>query len=131
MNISQVAAITKLSAKSLRFYESKGLISPPYRSENGYRQYNKTHIDDLLIIARARKIGFSLDECKALLELANSSNRTSAEVKQKALQKRTEIMTKIEELTQMKEQLDCWIDDCPGDQNHHCPIIEGLKEKTN
>lgn len=37
MNITQVAEKTGLSAKTIRFYEEKSLITPPARSENGYR----------------------------------------------------------------------------------------------
>ena len=37
MNISDVAKITGLTSKAIRFYEEKGLVTPPMRSENGYR----------------------------------------------------------------------------------------------
>lgn len=39
MNISDVAKITGLTSKAIRFYEEKGLVTPPMRSENGYRTY--------------------------------------------------------------------------------------------
>lgn len=71
MNISQIAKLTSLTAKSIRLYEEKGLITPPLRSESGYRTYTQQHVDDLLLIARCRRVGFSLDECKAMLTLAN------------------------------------------------------------
>lgn len=75
MNISQIAKLTSLTAKSIRLYEEKGLITPPLRSESGYRTYTQQHVDDLLLIARCRRVGFSLDECKAMLTLANDPNR--------------------------------------------------------
>ena len=94
MNISQVSKITRLSAKSIRLYEDKGLISLPSRSENGYRQYKEAHIEELLIIARAKRVGFTLEECKELVGLATNSSTTSAEVKTKAEQKLLEVTKK-------------------------------------
>ena len=41
MNISDVAKITGLTSKAIRFYEEKGLVTPPMRSENGYRTYTQ------------------------------------------------------------------------------------------
>jgi len=127
LNISQVSKITRLSAKSIRLYEDKGLISAPFRSANGYRQYSNTHIEELLIIARAKRVGFTLDECKELVNLATSPSTTSAEVKIKTEKKLTEIKKKIKELTQIKDQLEQWVTACPGDSGNQCPIIDSLK----
>lgn len=127
MNISQISNITNLSAKSIRLYESKGIISVPVRSDNGYRNYSQKHIDELLIVARAKRAGFSLDECKALVELAKDSERTSAEVKQKAQDKLLEVNKKLAELNEIKSQLEKWISECPGNAEADCPIIDDLK----
>lgn len=126
MNISQVAKLTALSAKSIRLYEEKGLISAPIRTANGYRTYNQSHIDDLLVIARAKRVGFTLDECKSLVCLANDPTRTSAEVKMKAQQKLTEVNRKLAELTEIKQQLELWVSKCPGNHDASCPIIDDL-----
>ncbi len=126
MNISDVAKITQLSAKSIRLYESKSLISEPLRGENGYRQYTQKHIDELLVIARARRVGFTLEECGSLVGLSNDQQRTSAEVKSKALAKLSEVNKKIEELNEMKRQLEDWVEKCPGDSGKECPIIDDL-----
>ncbi|WP_117234531.1 Cu(I)-responsive transcriptional regulator [Vibrio maerlii] len=127
MNISQVAKLTQLSAKSIRLYESKSLISPPIRGENGYRQYGQKHIDELLVIARARRVGFTLEECGSLVGLSNDAHRTSEAVKHKAQTKLDEVNAKIAELNEMKAQLEEWVAKCPGDQGSECPIIDDLK----
>ncbi len=126
MNISEVSKTTQLSAKSIRLYEDKGLISAPHRSENGYRLYSQRHIDELLIVARAKRVGFTLDECKSLVSLAKSPNRTSAEVKAKAEEKLVEVKAKLSELTEIKDQLEKWVSECPGDSGAACPIIDDL-----
>ncbi|MBD1564109.1 Cu(I)-responsive transcriptional regulator [Vibrio sp. SA48] len=127
MNISQVAQLTGLSAKSIRLYEEKGLITPPIRSENGYRHYQQEHVDDLLLIARSKRVGFSLEECKSLLALANDPSRTSFSVKEKAKEKLQHVSRKLAELELIREQLEEWINECPGDEGSDCPIIDNLK----
>ncbi|AOW83082.1 Cu(I)-responsive transcriptional regulator [Vibrio mimicus] len=127
MNISQVAKLTDLTAKSIRLYEEKGLIVSPLRSESGYRTYTQRHVDDLLLIARCRRVGFSLDECKAMLTLANDPHRTRAAVRARAQEKLQEVSSKLAELTMIQQQLEEWIARCPGDEGSDCPIIEQLK----
>ncbi|MEZ9624899.1 Cu(I)-responsive transcriptional regulator [Aliivibrio fischeri] len=126
MNISEVAKLTGLTAKAIRFYESKGIIKEASRGANGYRQYTQHQMDELLLIRRSRLVGFNLDECQELLNLSNNPNRRSADVKQKTLEKVSEIETKIEELERMKKTLLDLADTCPGDDSNDCPIIKGL-----
>ncbi|MDG3088728.1 Cu(I)-responsive transcriptional regulator [Vibrio hannami] len=128
MNISEIAKLTNLSSKSIRLYEDKGIISAPMRADNGYRQYSQQHIDELIIVARAKRAGFSLDECKALVELAQDNQRTSAAVKQKAADKLVEVEQKLTELNEIKAQLEKWISECPGNSESECPIIDDLKK---
>ncbi|KAE8177895.1 Cu(I)-responsive transcriptional regulator [Photobacterium carnosum] len=126
MSISDVAKQTGLTAKTIRFYETKGVISAAPRGTNGYRYYNASHIAELLLIKRSRMIGFSLDECQQLLALSTNPDRHSRDVKQKAQQKLIEIDHKIEELKQIKLTLSALTDQCPGDKSAHCPILESL-----
>lgn len=130
MNISQVAKITNLSAKSIRFYESKGIVPAALRSENGYRTYDDKHIEQLKVVARARAAGFNLEECKALVELANDPCRSSFDVKQTAKQKLIEVDSKLAELALIRQQLVEWIEECPGDGKPDCPIINDLKGQS-
>ncbi len=127
MNISEVAKQTGLTAKSIRLYEDKGLIASPHRLDNGYRDYSSQHISDLMLIARCKRVGFSLDECKAMLTLANDPTRSSSAVKEKAQQKLVSVEQKLTELMEIKQQLEIWVKECPGDEGSDCPIIDDLK----
>ena len=126
MNITNISKQTALTPKTIRFYEEKGLITPPLRSANGYRQYNQNHIKELNLLHQARVVGFSLPECKELLELYNNPHRRSADVKAKTLSKIADIEQQIEKLQQMKGQLMELAAQCPGDNSEDCPIINGL-----
>ena len=106
MNISDVAKKTGLTSKAIRFYEEKGLVTPPLRSENGYRSYTQLHLDELTLPRQARQVGFNLEECGELVNLFNDPKRHSADVKKRTLEKVAEIERHIIELQAMREQLD-------------------------
>ena len=126
MNISDVAKKTGLTSKAIRFYEEKGLVTPPLRSENGYRSYTTRHLEELTLLRQARQVGFNLDECRELVHLFNDPARHSADVKARTLQKVKEIEAHIFELNLMRERLLALAESCPGDERADCPIINNL-----
>ncbi|MDR0807006.1 MAG: Cu(I)-responsive transcriptional regulator [Enterobacteriaceae bacterium] len=126
MNISQAAAKTGLTSKTIRFYEEKGLITPPSRSLNGYRTYNTKNIEELTLLRQARLVGFTLEECKELLALFRNADRRSADVKARTLAKISDIDRHIAELTQMRARLSELVELCPGDDGADCPIIDSF-----
>lgn len=130
MNIGEAATQTGVPAKTIRYYEEIGLISPPHRASNGYRYYDAVAVHALQFIKRARSLGFSIEDCRNLLSLYNDQHRTSAEVKQLAQQRVADIDTKIAELTAMRTALTQLIDRCYGNEQPDCPIIEGLVQTS-
>src|SRR5262245_26871677 len=67
LTIGQVAKTTGIAARTIRFYETAGVLAPPGRSPSGYRQYTPEAVQHLLFIRRARVLGLSLPRLKALL----------------------------------------------------------------
>ena len=126
MNISDVAKRTGLTSKAIRFYEEKGLVTAPLRSENGYRSYSQKHLDELTLLRQARQVGFNLEECRELVNLFNDPARHSADVKTRTLQKVADIEKHISELQAMRQQLLALAESCPGDESADCPIIDNL-----
>ncbi|AXF60286.1 HTH-type transcriptional regulator CueR [Leclercia sp. W6] len=126
MNISDVAKKTGLTSKAIRFYEEKGLVTPPLRSENGYRSYTQKHLDELTLLRQARQVGFNLDECGDLVTLFNDPARHSADVKSRTLDKVAEIERHIVELQAMRDRRLALAESCPGDESADCPIIDNL-----
>lgn len=126
VNISDVAKKTGLTSKAIRFYEEKGVVTPPLRSDNGYRRYSAHHLEELNLLRQARQVGFTLDECRELVTLFNDPARHSADVKARTLQKAAEIAAHIEELQAMRIRLLALAEACPGDDSAECPIINNL-----
>ena len=80
MNIKEVADRSGLPAKTIRYYEEIGLIRP-LRAGNGYRAFRDSDLHKLAFLGRARGLGFSIEECRALMALYEDKSRASADVK--------------------------------------------------
>lgn len=126
ITIGKAAARAGIPAKTIRYYESIGLIAAPRRAGNGYRCYDSATVRSLQLVKRARSLGFSIEECRSLLSLYQDQQRASAEVKHLAQQKVTAIEAKIAELTAMRATLNRLIAHCHGDERPDCSILEDL-----
>ena len=126
MNIGMVAEKSGVNAKTIRYYESIGLIPPATRAGNGYRDYGQADVDTLRFIQRARHLGFAVRDVANLLTLWRDRNRASADVKSLALRHIEEIETRIAELESLRATLVHLTDRCHGDDRPDCPILEGL-----
>jgi len=68
MNISDVAALSGLPAKTIRYYEDVGLVRPAHGT-NGYRAFDESDVHKRTFLARARSLGFTIEDCRALIAL--------------------------------------------------------------
>lgn len=125
MNISEAARQAGLPAKTIRYYEDIGLVTPP-RDPNGYRAFRPRDLHALTFVARARSLGFTIGECRALLHLYQDPTRASADVKEIARGHLGRIDAKLAELAALRATLTDLVDACAGDQRPDCPILKGL-----
>ena len=125
MNIGTVAKRSGLPSKTIRYYEDIGLIRPA-RGENGYRSFAEPDLHKLAFIARARDLGFSIEDCRTLLSLYEDDSRASAQVKNLAQDHLRQIDEKIAQLNEMKATLGTLIAACRGDDRPDCPILSDL-----
>lgn len=126
MNIGAAAKRAGLSAKTVRFYEDIGLVPAAGRDVNGYRRYGEREVHLLRFVHRARSLGFTVEQCRELLQLYGDRGRASADVKAIALARIADIDRKIAELEAMKSTLLDLAEHCHGDDRPECPILEGL-----
>lgn len=128
MNIGTVAERSGVPPKSIRYYESIGLIHPAERRPNGYRSYSQHDMQTLAFIKRARSLGFSVEEVRDLLDLWRDRSRKSAAVKALAAQHIEALDRKIEELQSMRKTLAELVEVCRGDARPDCPILHDLED---
>lgn len=126
MNIGTVAKRSGVPAKTIRYYESIGLIRSAGRSANNYRAYAEEDVETLCFIRRARSLGFPVADVANLLTLWHDRARASADVKALALNHITGIDRKIAELEAIKRTLIVLADQCQGDHRPDCPILSTL-----
>ncbi len=130
MNISDVSKRTGVPAKTIRYYEDIGFITPRRRS-NGYRDFSEKDLHKLAFIGRARSLGFTIESCRTLLELYDDKSRASSDVKKVARTNLVEIEAKLTDLRAMHATLSHLINECAGDQRPDCPILEDLSTLRN
>ena len=126
MNIGEASRLSGLPSKTIRYYESVGLIETAGRSEAGYRVYDQAAIETLRFVHRARSLGFTVAEVGDLLALWRDKKRASAQVKALAAQHLARIDEKIAEFQGLRGTLVTLIDRCQGDDRPDCPILSDL-----
>jgi len=126
LNIGGLAKRTGIAAKTIRYYESVGLLPAPARSEGNYRLYGERDVATLRFVQRARRLGFSLKEVGDLVALWRDRQRVSADVRTLAAAHLGEIERKLGELETMRATLRHLIRRCHGDERPDCPIIDEL-----
>jgi MerR family copper efflux transcriptional regulator len=126
MTIGEVAKRAGVPAKTIRYYESIGLIQPAERTAAGYRVYGEKDLQTLRFIQRARNLGFSVKQVGELLALWRDRQRSSADVKAVASRHLDEIDRRMAELQSMRATLEHLIGRCHGDHRPDCPILADL-----
>lgn len=126
MNIGEVARRAGLNSRTIRFYESIGLVGAPERASSGYRDYGEKDVHRLRFVASARALGFAVEEIRQLLALYDDRERSSADVKDVVLHHVEEIDRKLKELAAMRRTLLHLAERCHGDERPDCPILDEL-----
>ncbi len=128
MKISDAAAASGCHLETIRYYERVGLLPEPERTRNRYRQYTDADVERLRFITRGRDLGFSLEEIRSLLRLAQDPDLSCGEVDQLARQHLGDIRTRIADLQRMASELERTIGACHGGERGTCTILETLRQ---
>jgi len=128
--IGKVARQIGCGIDTIRFYEKIGVLRQPRRTGSGRRVYGPAEIARLAFICRARELGFSLDEVRGLLDLAEEKERPCEDVKQAAVRHRQDVRRKISDLRAVEATLGTLIQQCEADGPAECPLIEALSQPS-
>lgn len=129
--IGEVAALTGLPSKTIRYYEESGIIESPRRNDNRYRTYSQVDVQTLRFVAHARSLGFSLKDVGDLLSLYRDRKRASKDVRRLALAHLADLDQRIADLQAMRNTIADLAQRCHGDDRPECPIIEELEGAPN
>ncbi|MEJ7927117.1 helix-turn-helix domain-containing protein [Sphingobium sp. AN641] len=130
MKIGDIAKRTGLKIETVRFYEGEGLIDAPRRSGGNYRLYDQSHLERLTFIKRSRDLGFTLDQVRDLLRLADDPRGSCAEVDAMAVQHIDEIDRKLADLHALRDEIARW-GQCDATTIADCWLIEALSSPAS
>ncbi|MFQ5510177.1 MAG: helix-turn-helix domain-containing protein [Leptospirillia bacterium] len=126
MAIGRLSRKTGVNVETVRYYERVGLLPKPARSEGGHRLYDEEARKRLSFIRRARELGFSLDEIRALLGLVDGGDYTCEEVRSVTLAHLDDVRRKIKDLKRLERTLADISSRCGGGAVPECPIVDAL-----
>ncbi|MGD9631889.1 MULTISPECIES: helix-turn-helix domain-containing protein [unclassified Afipia] len=126
LSIGQLARAAGVNLETVRYYENVKLMTPPPRTQGGHRSYDELHIRRLAFIRRARKLGFSIEDVRALLALSNSEHTSCAGVKDIAVTHLMQVRNKLADLTRLEAILAATVGQCTSELSAHCPVLDML-----
>jgi len=126
MTIGDLGKATGTNVETIRYYERIGLLPAPPRTGGNYRSYGAAELGRLSFIRRARDLGFSLDQVRALLSLSDDRAHDCATVDALARDHLAQVERKIADLEALRRELAAIIASCGGGTVADCRIIEAL-----
>jgi MerR family transcriptional regulator, mercuric resistance operon regulatory protein len=122
---------TGCNIETIRYYEKAEILPHPARSDGGHRLYGTGHLKRLAFVMKARVLGFTLSEIKALLRLVDERDRPCAEVRDVAASHLRDVRTKLADLRAMEAVLNEMVISCDKEQSTDCPLIDRMFSETH
>lgn len=123
-----IGALAKQSGsniETIRYYERIGLIPAPPR-QGRYRSYSEDDANRLRFVRRARELGFTLKEVRALMALASGGQTSCDEARALAANHLADVRLRIADLRRMEHVLADTILVCETGNDRGCPLIDSL-----
>src|SRR6266436_4215179 len=130
LSIGALSKQTGCNIETIRYYEKARLLPTPARSPAGYRRYVSTHLRRLTFIRRARALGFSIEEVRTLLKLADERKRPCADVRVAPGVHLKDVQAKSAHLRATKRVPRETVAKCASGRSPDCPLIESLSRES-
>jgi MerR family copper efflux transcriptional regulator len=126
--IGQVTSLSGIPIRTIRYYESVGLIASLGRTEGGFRQFSTDVLTRLAFIKRAQNLGLSLEEIRDILQVYDQGQPPCGDIKDKLEEKLLQIDHQIKQLftlrSEIGELLSGWKNTHGKQEDTICPIIQ-------
>ncbi|MEH2256314.1 heavy metal-responsive transcriptional regulator [Nostoc sp.] len=130
--IGQVTDLTGIPIRTIRYYESLGLINSLRRTEGGFRQFSLDVLTRLAFIKRAQNLGLSLEEIGNILLVYDQGQTPCGEIKEKLEDKVLQIDRQIDQLLTLRSEIKGLLSGWKNISDHHekkiCPIIQNTSQ---
>lgn len=130
--VGEVAKRTGVNPQTIHYYERRGLLPKPPRTESNYRAYPEDAVLRVRFIRRAQELGFTLKEIKELIALRDAGSLRRSEVRAVAETKMRDIDRKLARLQAMRSALYGLVETCACENGRLvCPILEALDDPSD
>jgi MerR family mercuric resistance operon transcriptional regulator len=126
LTIGKLSDLTGVNIETIRYYERSKVLPAPPRAANGRRIYQSSDVRTLAFLRRARELGFSLDDIRALLRLGGPKKASCREVRRIASHHLGDIRAKITDLRKLERLLSKTVAQCSGSTAPDCPVLDIL-----
>ena len=130
MRIGELAERLGVTTKSIRFYESTGLMPEPARTPSGYRDYGEADVERLTFIKTAQRLGLTLDEISEIIAFRDRGQQPCGYVTDLLHRQVADLDRRIGEMQQLREELEALESRAVagGDgSGRYCGVIEHLR----
>lgn len=125
----ELAERAGVGTQTVRYYERRGLLREPPRTDAGYRQYDDSDVDRLRFIRTAQRLGFKLEEIDELLGLRVETDGSCDEVEARARAVLDRIDGQISDLRAIRRALGELLEACrKAEATDPCPILSAIEE---
>lgn len=137
LTVSELAKSSGATPHAVRYYTRTGLLRPERNPHNGYRLYKPREINWLRFIRQAKRLGYTLNEIKAIMHDSDQGQSPCPRVREILLKRIDENRQQLEELmalqTRMEQALEQWANMPNGEPDGHsvCHLIETFTGKGN
>ncbi|HEX7852063.1 MAG TPA: helix-turn-helix domain-containing protein [Sphingobium sp.] len=128
--IGELSRRTGVNIETIRYFERVGVIATPPRTSGGRRVYGTGYVRILGFIRRARELGFTPAEVRAILSLGGPAQPSCSEVRKIAAHHLDRVRAKMADLAQLESLLATTIGRCAGEGAAHCAVIDLLDQHT-
>ena len=128
-SIGELAEATDTKVETVRYYERIGILPAPKRTSGNYHAYSAGHLARLSFIRRARDLGFTLDQVRALLALADQKKQDCGTVDALAREHLADVDRKISDLKALRRELSGLIGQCKQGTIADCRILSALSPR--
>jgi MerR family copper efflux transcriptional regulator len=103
--IGELAAATGVAAKTIRYYETIGVLDPPHRTASGYRSYDEDAADRLAFIRAGQASGLTLGEIRSIVALRDRGVTPCTHVLELLTARAADLDRRIAELRRLRGEL--------------------------
>ena len=133
MRIGELADTIGLNPKTIRYYESIGLLPEPERTPSGYRNYKGADAERLVFIKTAQRLGLTLDEIAEIIAFRERGEQPCRHVRELLHRQVAELDQRIREMRRLRDELgrlEAEAEELGEPEGTYCGLIEHVRIRT-